>query len=142
MTKTKQGATIVLIVEDDDLQREVLASVLRDAGYTVVEAGTGEAALEALRSNQAGIDWLYTDIRLPGAVDGWRVADEFRFGHPARPVIYASGYPMDGKRCVSWSRFLPKPFRATQLLEIIHDLRSEPFDEPIMFRLETGASDS
>jgi CheY-like chemotaxis protein len=132
-----QGSTVVLIVEDDDGQREVLATAVRDAGYTVVEAGTGEAALDILRSEQGSIDWLYTDIRLPGSIDGWRIADEFRFGHPVRPVIYASGYPTDGKRCVIRSRFLCKPFRPSALVEAVSQLSSQEFEEPIMFRLAT-----
>ena len=137
MTGSEQDSAVVLIVEDDDLQREVLATAIQDAGYSVVEAATGEAALEILRSNQGGIDWLYTDIRLPGVLDGWRVADEFRFGHPVRPVIYASGYQTDGKRCVSRSRFLSKPFRPSELVAAVKELSSQEFDEPIMFRLET-----
>ncbi len=43
-------------------------------------------------SAAAPIDWLFADIRLPGAVDGWVVGSEFRLTHPFRPIVYASAY--------------------------------------------------
>jgi two-component system, OmpR family, response regulator len=135
MTGASQAAAVVLIVEDDEHLREVVATALSDAGYTVLEVGTGEAAMTLLRSNQGEVDWLYTDIRLPGLVDGWRVADEFRFSHPARPVIYSSGYPAGDRNCVSCSRFLQKPFAPTELVNAFNELNSEQFQEPILFKL-------
>ena len=49
-----------------------------------------EAALTMLRERGSEIDWLFTDITLPGLIDGWEVAAAYRGFHPRRPVIYAS----------------------------------------------------
>ena len=79
----------VLVVEDDPFVREMAVAGLEDAGYEVIEAGSGE---DALRLLQAGIalDALLTDIRLPGA-NGWVVARAYRERFPDLPVLYVTG---------------------------------------------------
>src|SRR3712207_3045210 len=65
----------ILVVEDEALVRDLLVVELREAGYQVVSADTGEKALAILqdRTCTRNVDWLFTDIRLPGVIDGWRV---------------------------------------------------------------------
>lgn len=105
----------VLVVEDEWLVCEVIASELTDAGYEVLEAGTGEEALAFLRGT-ARIDLLFTDIRLPGGIDGWGLAEEARRLRPSLPVIYTTGYTPDEPRLVPESLLVPKPYRPSAVL--------------------------
>ena len=66
----------VLLVEDDPLIREFVVEALREAGYHVIHASTGEEALEWCKRRAA--DVLVTDVRLPGQVDGWQIAERFQ----------------------------------------------------------------
>ena len=116
----------VLVVEDEVLIREILMNDLEDAGYQVLEAETGEKALGLLRIWQDKIDWLFTDIRLPGAIDGWRLAEEFRLSHPLRPVVYATAFSEEWPQQVPGSIFLRKPYRPAQVVaafrRLTHDI--------------------
>jgi DNA-binding response OmpR family regulator len=114
----------VLFVEDSDLLREVVAEELAEAGFHVIEVATGEGALAALRDRVGEIDWLFTDIRLPGPIDGWRVADEFRFTYPLRPVIFASGDTASVPRAYGDSVFLRKPYRVSEVVACVRSLAS------------------
>ncbi|HWC63942.1 MAG TPA: response regulator [Rhizomicrobium sp.] len=101
-----------LVVEDESLLRLELAEELSAAGWSVHEAGTGEEALKLLARFQAmgrRFDFLITDIRLGGAVDGWEVAENFRKAWPDLPVIYVSANPIVERRKVQGSLFLSKP---------------------------------
>ena len=136
-------ATVLFVEDEAELRLPVLCSLER-SGFRVLTATTGEEALDTLRSRAGQVDWLFTDIRLPGLIDGWRVADEFRFSHPLRPVIFATGAAAERPRDVNESLFLRKPYavsdvvRAFQLLnaswtacgdaaEALSSIRSLPF---------------
>lgn len=101
-----------------------LADALTDAGWDVTEAGTGEAALDYLESGYR-FDLVVTDIRLPGPVDGWTVAERFRAADPHITVIYCSGNPLNGERQVPNSTFLPKPCRIDMLLDVSERARGD-----------------
>ncbi len=100
----------VLIVEDEEMVREVAAAEFADAGFTVIEAGTGAVAL-ALLEGGAAVDLLFTDVRLPGDMDGWAVARQARALHPALPVMYATGFPGDRLAMVEGGQLVGKPYR-------------------------------
>ena len=80
----------VLLVEDELLVREVAAEDLGEIGFDVTPASDGDEALEILRQGQ-GFDLLFTDIRMPGQLDGWDLAREARQLIPDLKVIYATG---------------------------------------------------
>lgn len=90
----------------------------------MIETDTGEAALEILRLYGGTIDWLFTDIRLPGAIDGWHVAFEYRFHHPTRTVVYTTGYAPDEARRVENSVMLRKPYRMAHAVSAFEKLRA------------------
>jgi CheY-like chemotaxis protein len=101
-----------LVVEDEGLLRLELADELSAAGWDIHEAGTGEEALKLLAqivARKEKFDFLVTDIRLGGAVDGWEVAEAFRQTWPDAPVIYVSANPIAEHRKVPGSVFLSKP---------------------------------
>jgi CheY-like chemotaxis protein len=110
----------ILVVEDDPLVREVAVEALTDEGYEVVEAETGEQALEHCRKQAA--DLIFTDIRLPGEVNGWDVAELCRETNPRIPIVYATGHSHVRPRPVSGSIWFQKPYRPVQLVQAIKSL--------------------
>ncbi len=102
-----------LVVEDEFLLRMELAEELGRAGWRVLEAANGADAITRLEH----ADFLITDIRLPGAMDGWDVAEEARKFHSTMPVIYVSANPIDPARQVANSAFLSKPIDVRLLLQ-------------------------
>ena len=107
---------VVLIVEDEWLLRMELADELAAAGWQIREAATGEEALLMLEKEPV-INFLVTDIRLGGKVDGWGVAERFRERRPDGPVIYVSANPDLAHRRVPGSVFLGKPVMIEGVLE-------------------------
>ena len=118
MTET---APRVLIVEDEIMLLEVVAAELEDAGFTVSQATTAEIALSFIESD-AAIDVLFTDIRLPGEMDGWQLAEAARRLRPGLPIIYATGFTQTPPRLAEGSVFFTKPYRANAIISAIHTL--------------------
>lgn len=114
----------ILVVEDEILLSADIAEELDAAGFSVLTALTGEEALMIVEGE--AIDVLFTDIRLPGAVDGWQVAAAARRRNPKLPVIYVTGYEVEQPRMVSGSRFLVKPYRPRGVIEAIAALGVQP----------------
>ena len=106
----------VLLVEDEELVRLVIGDELRDAGYEVLEASNGTEAVDIL-NNAAAVDLLFTDIRMPGELSGWDVAERARSVRPDIPVIYASGFSDGQPRLVPGACYFKKPYRARAIIE-------------------------
>ena len=117
------ASTRVLVVEDEPLVREVVAEELRDAGYEVLEAVTAEEGLSLLEGD-VEVAVLLTDIRLPGALTGWDLAEAARRLRPGLPVIYATGYSEEQPRQVPGSLFMHKPYRPSAIIRAVEDLRA------------------
>jgi CheY-like chemotaxis protein len=106
----------VLIVEDESLVLEVAACEFEDAGYDVLTAANADAALAQL-DGDATIDLLFTDIRIPGALDGWDIAAHARSLRPQIPVIYATGYSGPATpQAVAGALLFRKPYRLSEIL--------------------------
>jgi len=116
------GGGTVLLVEDEDPVRLFSARALRNKGYKVVEAKTGEAALELL--NGGSFDLLVTDMVMP-RVDGAQVIREARKAMPDLPVICISGYTEESVlkevESLDQLRFLSKPFSLKQLAAAVKE---------------------
>jgi two-component system cell cycle sensor histidine kinase/response regulator CckA len=112
------GAGTVLLVEDEDPVRLFSARALRNKGYRVIEAKSGEAALELITSGKEQIDLLITDVVMP-RMDGPALVKHVRETHPDMKVIFISGYTEDAFRkrldTDTQIHFLPKPFSLKQL---------------------------
>ncbi|GJE55178.1 MULTISPECIES: response regulator [Methylobacterium] len=118
------AAPSVLIVEDNYLLLDMLTSLCEQQGIIVLAASSGEAALTMLRQRADEIDWLFTDISLPGLIDGWEVASAYRERHPRRPVIYASTVAQIERRTVSGSIFVHKPFQVREIISLARMMAS------------------
>ena len=111
----------VLMVEDETMLLEVVAAELEDAGFEVAQATTAEIALDMLKSG-ALIDILFTDIRLPGEMDGWQLAEAARRLRPGLPIIYATGFTQTPPRMADGSVFFTKPYRANAIIKALRTL--------------------
>jgi len=81
----------VLVVEDDPHVRMPIAEYLRDCGYDVLEAGDACQAM-ALIDGDGSIGLVFSDVRMPGSIDGFGLAHWLRRNHPDIPVLLTSGY--------------------------------------------------
>ena len=86
-----EGSETILLVEDDELVRRYAEDQLRGLGYRVIVARNGAQALDALRQNPH-IDLLFTDVMMPGSMNGRQLADAAVALRPALRVLYTSGY--------------------------------------------------
>jgi CheY-like chemotaxis protein len=85
------GSEVILLVEDNDPVREFAKTQLHYLGYQVLEAANGKDALAVLREDKE-IDLLFTDVVMPGGLNGRELALEARKLYPALKVLYSSGY--------------------------------------------------
>src|SRR3569833_2964600 len=94
-TLVQPTSVLILLAEDDHLVATNFLDGLEEAGYEVLHAGSGPAAIDFLTQRTTDIKALITDIRLGPGPDGWQVAHRAREVNPALPVIYASGDSAD-----------------------------------------------
>ena len=114
----------ILVVEDDPLIREFVVEALREEGFDVIHAKDGEEALAWCGRRAA--DVLVTDIRLPGKVDGWQIAERCREHHPELAVIYATGFSPVEPRPVAGSLLLQKPFHPQEIVRAVRQAIAGP----------------
>jgi two-component system cell cycle sensor histidine kinase/response regulator CckA len=112
------GIGTVLLVEDEDAVRLFSARALRNKGYKVLEARSGEAALEIVNEHLNDIDLVISDVVMP-RIDGPTLIKELRVRRPDLRVIFISGYAEDAFRkrvdAGEEAHFLMKPFTLKQL---------------------------
>jgi len=112
------GTGTILLVEDEDMVRNVAERALARQGYTVITANDGEQGLARLAQAER-IDLLISDVVMPG-MDGPAMVRAVRANSPDMPVLFMSGYAEEQLRKsidIENVSFLPKPFSVTQLAE-------------------------
>ena len=82
---------LVLVVEDDDDVRTYSTELVRDLGYQVIDASNGAAAMRLLEQ-YSNVRLLFTDVGLPGGMNGRQLADVARKMRPALQVLFTTGY--------------------------------------------------
>lgn len=141
---TAQHST-VLLVEDEPIIRMAVADHIRGVGYTVIEAGSGDRAMDIIRSGKS-VDIIVTDVQMPGQHDGVALALWARRTAPHIRLIIVSGatsgsvaFDVLGEE----GRIIPKPFKYEEIVERIRELLAKP-DSPspssTPFDHSTGAS--
>src|SRR3954464_7370981 len=114
---------IVLVVEDEELVRLVIAEVLRDEGFEVMEVEHAEAALAILQVHAARIHVLFTDIQMPGTMDGLALAHHTAKHWPRIALLITSARPPPDRAALPKnSRFLPKPYQHHHVVRHIREL--------------------
>jgi CheY-like chemotaxis protein len=119
------GRETVLLVEDEDLLRDVIAAILRDRGYTVLVACDGVEALAHSTRHPGPIDLVLTDVVLP-QLGGPALADRVVAQRPDTRVLYMSGHTDDRIERHGVERahaaFLQKPFRPDDLARKVREV--------------------
>jgi two-component system, cell cycle sensor histidine kinase and response regulator CckA len=117
------GTETILLVEDEQSLRVLVRNVLTRLGYRVLEATTGNAAMEVWREHQAEIRLLLTDLVMPDGMTGRQLAEEILKQNPKLPVIYSSGYSREAVGLdfplQDGINFLSKPFQAAKLASTV-----------------------
>ena len=113
----------ILVVEDEPMVRMLLAESLRDAGYHVLEAGNAAGAIATLHGAPS-VDLVFSDVRMPGELDGFGLARWIKRHAPEMRVLLTSGWPGEGcssNRCLD-APLVSKPYSQRQLIDLIDSL--------------------
>lgn len=122
MAPSKPNATTVLIVEDDYLLRMDAAQMIEEAGFLVLEARDADEAISILEA-RLDITLVFTDIDMPGSMNGIRLAQAVRGRWPPIKIIATSGHSNFSKADLpAGSRFIPKPYGFPAIVSAINDL--------------------
>jgi CheY-like chemotaxis protein len=114
-----ESSGTILLVEDTEALQEVITENLRDLGYLVLIASTGEDAVRIAAAHQGRIDVLLTDIRMPG-VQGPELARQLAIARPGIRIILMSG-GAPGTDLAPGVVVLQKPFGREQLAKALRD---------------------
>jgi CheY-like chemotaxis protein len=128
MTEANQsGRAKVLVVEDEELISEMIGEALSDSGFQVCVAADASEALEHLAEGFEP-DVLFTDINLPGDMDGSLLAFAARRLRPGLPVVYASAAwdAVNNIRTVPGSVFVPKPYSPRNICSLLMRMIAAP----------------
>ncbi len=117
----------ILLADDAFPVRELCCKVLREHGYTVLDACDGQDALSLARQYRDKIDLLITDIVMP-RLGGLGLSRAFRDVHPEAGVLFMSGYHTE--ELDTSASFLPKPFTGGVLLQRVGELLSNRITAP------------
>jgi CheY-like chemotaxis protein len=115
---------VVLVVEDDVLIRTVVAAYLRECGFDVVEAGSADEAIRVLEAD-INVDIVFSDVNMPGSMDGFGLAQWLRRERPGLKIILTSGVARTAKEAgdlCEHGPMLAKPYDHAELERHIRTL--------------------
>jgi CheY-like chemotaxis protein len=122
MTANPQPPIAVLVVEDEALLRLHAADMIEEAGYIAIEAKDADEAIAILNS-RPDITLLFTDINMPGSLDGLKLAHLVRDRWPPIKIIIVSGKAHLSKDDMpTGSRFFPKPFESARMISELREM--------------------
>jgi CheY-like chemotaxis protein len=113
---------VILVVEDEFLLRMDAAAMVASAGFAVVEAANADEAIEILET-RSDIAVVFTDIQMPGAMDGLRLARAVRGRWPPIKIVATSGHlTVTDTDLPEGGRFLPKPYSAIEVTCVLREV--------------------
>ena len=113
---------VVLIVEDEFLLRMDAVDMITSAGFEAVEAANADAAIEILEARR-DIAVVFTDIQMPGSMDGLKLARAVRGRWPPIKIVATSGHVRVAETDLpAGGRFLPKPYSPTQVTGVLREM--------------------
>jgi CheY-like chemotaxis protein len=118
---------VVLIVEDEPLQRMMAAQALAAAGFDLLEAAHADDAIAWLERRQ-DVAVVFTDIRMPGSMDGLRLAAAIHDRWPTVKIVTTSQFVEVGEQEIpAGGLFMPKPYSPAQIIGTVNDLTGVQF---------------
>jgi CheY-like chemotaxis protein len=125
-TESLRGTETILLVEDEDMVRQLAHYALIEDGYQVLEAHHGQEALKISEQHEGPIHLLLTDVVMPAGLSGRELAERLVPLHPQMKVLYMSGYTDDAIIHHGISNpdtaFLQKPFSPTVLSRKVREM--------------------
>jgi CheY-like chemotaxis protein len=116
-------APVVLLVEDEPLVRMTAADELEEAGFQVLEAANADVALKVLEARSDEVQVLFTDVNMPGSMDGMALAERVYQRWPHVLLLICSGYARPHPDEIpDHGRFMPKPYRGATLVRHITEM--------------------
>lgn len=116
---------VILVVEDEPLVRALAVEVLEDEGFAVIEAPSADYAMSVLRSRD-DVGVIFTDVEMPGQLNGLDLARAANAMCPQIVVIVVSGKLPSGFSGVApEARYMPKPYRMSEVIQIIRNSITE-----------------
>lgn len=116
---------VVLIVEDEFLLRMDAVDMIEAAGFEAVEAANADQAIEILEA-RSDITVIFTDIQMPGSMDGLKLARAVRGRWPPIKIVATSGHVHVSEADLpDGGRFLPKPYSTVQVTGVLRELTSD-----------------
>lgn len=113
---------VVLVVEDDPLLRMNAVDMIEEAGFRAIEAPNADAAIKMLE-NRNDIRLIFTDIDMPGSMDGLALAHAVANRWPPVRIFATSGhFKVSETDLPNGGRFIPKPYRQHQLIDMLAGL--------------------
>ena len=120
---TGSTTAAILIAEDEEIVRAVATTALERAGFLVLPACNGEAAIEIFRNGSVNIDALLTDVQMGDGITGIALAERVLNERPRTAVLVMSGFPEAELLATERNfRFLAKPFTPTDLVEQVRHI--------------------
>lgn len=116
---TADAKLVVLAVDDNPMLRRAVVGQLTSLGYIVLEAENGATAMALLEHRDLRIDLLFTDVVMPGALDGHDLAKWVHAKRPDIKVLLTSGFPGAPAGDLETDRLLPKPYRMSDLAHAV-----------------------
>jgi CheY-like chemotaxis protein len=116
----------VLVVEDDDEVAALTVEMINQLGYDTTRVASAEAALGAL-ADRRSVDIVFSDIMMPGRMNGVELAQEIRRRRPDMPVLLTSGYAEGVRRnaAAQQIKIIPKPYRIDELRDALAAVRQD-----------------
>ena len=112
----------ILVVEDEFMVRTHIAMEIKEAGYTVFEANDADEAISVLEAHKE-IRTVFTDIEMPGSMDGVKLARAIRDRWPPIEIILTSGkHRLDKDHIPERGKFFSKPYNPSEVIEAIGSL--------------------
>lgn len=119
---TPNSPVYVLVVEDEFLSRLHAVNLVEDAGYIAVEASNADEAITILEARK-DIRIVFTDIDMPGSMDGLKLAHVIRHRWPLIELILTSGhFDLSDSEIPERGRFFSKPYRDKEIISALHHL--------------------
>jgi len=122
--ETAPSAKTILVVEDEILIRLLVCDYLRTAGFTVAEAGNADEAMALLNSPDNDVALIFSDVRMPGSMDGVELMSHVTANQPCIKLVLTSAHltrsdlPADIAPSV---QLIPKPYMLADIATLIHD---------------------
>jgi len=123
MNSYSHQSPVVLLVEDEPLVRMAAADDLQEAGFHVLEAANADVALAVLETCSENVQVLFTDIDMPGSMNGLDLAENVQQRWPHISLLISSAYHRPNPaQLPDEGRFVPKPYCSDEIVQQIRDL--------------------